>query len=309
MRNYLSIYLPSRHALATLGSTIDEAVKRGWFIQFHIDANRKGDGLRQGDLTRWDAVKRWAGPAYKGMTLGLARDARVRVGVSQWFDNILRPPIERQVTCYVSEWHKALHKQTQPLWVEWIDKQPVVGWAIADHRALIGQALLPWSVPGGHAILFTMKRRVPEPWRHSLKGRLWYWEKVQEAKHIAAEHGLPLVIKTRAKHGDPFWLRGIGDACVYPLTSMQLLAHATLAFHFNSGAGLEARLYPKVKVVNWPVPQPHLDTLPGQTAIYPHAYTVPLAEVIGYDDVKCGRRVMDVVESEYSDGRQPGGMR
>jgi hypothetical protein len=171
----------------------------------------------------------------------------------------------------------------------------VVGLTIADHRAL-----LPPATDDALAILFTMKRRVPEPWRRSFKGRLWYWEKVHEAQHIAADHGLSLVIKTRVKHGDPWWLpfiaRVVGEECVYPLTSMTWLSRATLAFHFNSGAGLEARLFPRVRVVNWPVPQPHLDRLPLQREVYAHVYTAPLDEVITYDDTKAGERVMDMVE-------------
>ena len=107
---------------------------------------------------------------------------------------------------------------------------------------------------------------------------------------------LPLVVKTRAKHGDPFWLKGTGDECVYPLTSLKLLSASKLMFHFNSGAGLEARLYSQVTCVNWPPKHSPVDHLPGQAELHAGVWTKPLTQVIGFDDTNTGRRVLEVIE-------------
>ena len=293
----LLVYLESRTAIATLASTCDAAVRRGWALQFTADLSPKGDNVRQGDLARWDEVARWGGPAKAAhATLGLAGDLRATFALPQWWDNVLKVAPPWQTVGYMSKAHQRAHVETWPCDRKRIEAQPVVGWAYRDHLPL----LLNWG-PRPRVVLFTMKLRVPERWRNSWRGRLWYFEHVCEAEQIAEEYGADLTIKSRKKNGDPWWFaliwaHRVWDECVYPLTSLSLLQGATCAMHFNSGAGLEARIMRVPQIINWPVPQEHLDNLPGGPLIYRHMYTDPLEDVITYDDARCGERMMDVIE-------------
>ena len=300
----LTFVLRRRSALKVLGPVIDAAQRRK-HIAFLCLLEEAKEPFQPGDFDRWGLLK--ASYTYGqvfGTSIGLATDDLVDVGVSSWFDNTLRPYADgARVQCYLSDFHKQLHAQNFPLDQQVIARQPVVGWTIADHRAVFD------SLAGyGTHVLFTMKRRVPEPWRRSIRGRAWYLEQVVGAWREAKEAGLPLVIKTRRKHGDPWWLRlfgrVVGDDQMYPATSLQLLAGASLCHHFMSGAHAEARLM-DVPVVNYRVPMTHVDGLPGYDLSY--AMTMRGAEVSreqygialwgGYDDCKAGERVMDIVES------------
>ena len=321
----LTFVLRRRSALKVLGPVIDAAQRRK-HIAFLCLLEEPKEPFLPGDFDRWGLLN--ASYTYGqvfGTSIGLATDDLVDVGVSSWFDNTLRPYADgARVQCYLSDFHKQLHAQNFPLDQQVIARQPVVGWTMADHRALslaIPESLsrkLPiqiWETYSGERqylqpwhILFTLKRRVPEPWRRSVRGRAWYLEKVVGAWHQAKEAGLPLVIKTRRKHGDPWWLRlfgrVVGDEQMYPATSLQLLAGASLCHHFMSGAHAEARLM-NVPVLNYRVPMTHVDGLPGYDLSY--AMTMRGAEVSreqygialwgGYDDCKAGERVMDIVEA------------
>ena len=303
----LTFVLRRRSALKVLGPVIDAAQRRK-HIAFLCLLEEPKEPFLPGDFDRWGLLKSsyTYGQVY-GTVVGLATDRLADVGVSSWFDNTLRPYADgARVQCYISDFHKQLHAQNFPLDQQAIARQPVVGWTMADHRALLDH----WPVNGGDSwhVLFTLKRRVPEPWRRSIRGRAWYLEKVVGAWHQAKEAGLPLVIKTRRKHGDPWWLRlfgrVVGDEQMYPATSLQLLAGASLCHHFMSGAHAEARLM-DVPVLNYRVPMTHVSHLPG----YDLSYDVTMrgAEVRresyglamwgGHDDCKAGERVMDIVES------------
>lgn len=296
----LTVHLRRRAALKTLGPVLDAAVARGHAVALWVEAEAK-DPLRAGDFARWPGLPRVTRPA--GVVVGLATDPVADVGVPQWADNVLAPlAAGARQPGYLSAWHRALHAQCWPGDAAAIARCPIVGWPMADHRAL----LPPDPGPPCH-VLFTMKRRVPEPWRRSLRGRAWYVEQVLGAWHAAKEAGLPLVIKTRRKHGDPWWLRAFGrviaEPTVYPAVSLQLLHRARRATHFGSGAHAEARLL-DVPVLHHAVPMPHLLALPGQAAWYARLLATGLdREAYGepiwgeWDDTKTGERVLDVAEA------------
>ncbi len=293
----LTFLLRRRSTIKVLGSTMDAAQRRGHAIALCLREEAK-EPFQLGDFDRWPfpRVRQLC-----GLIIGLATDPLADIGVSSWMDNTLKPYNQGAwVQCYLSEWHKALHAECWPQSRAVIAHQPIVGWTMADHRALIA------ALPRYH-LLFTLKRRVPEPWRRSLRGRAWYFKKVYGAWHAAKEAGLPLVIKTRPKHGDPWWLgrfgHVIGEDSMYPATSLQLLASAQQATHFMSGAHAEACLM-GVPVLNHTLPQPHLDKFPGQQAIYQQMVHEPMSrkeyveKFFTYDDCHAGERVMDVVEAQ-----------
>lgn len=294
----LTFLLRRRSALKALGSVIDEALRREHRCHLVVREEAK-EPFRPGDFERWRGIV-YRGIALRGTVIGVATDAYCDIGVSHWFDNILTPGNKQaQTVCYLSQWHKDLHMSVNPAGRWWIEGQPIVGWTMADHRALLVPQYSEWHV------LFTMKRRVPEPWRKSIRGRLWYFEKVYGAWHAAKEAGLPLIVKTRAKHGDPWWLRRhhvVEEPSMYPSASLQVLNQASQATHFMSGAHAEAVLM-NVPVLNHWVPQPHLDRLPGQKEIYNALVLKPpvtrseyMTKFFTYDDTHAASRVMDVAE-------------
>jgi hypothetical protein len=81
----------------------------------------------------------------------------------------------------------------------------------------------------------------------------------------------------------------------YPSTSLSLLSRARRVGHFSSGAHLEARLFPDVRIDNEAVPLTHLRGLPGAEATYRHMLHDPLDRVITYDDTAAGLRLLDAV--------------
>ena len=284
-----------RSALKVLCSVIDAACERGHTCYLAKRPEYK-DPFVLGDFDRWRG-KLHATHTLVGCVVGVATDPEAHVGVSQFFDNILTTH-GAGIQCYLSQWHKDLHVSVGGDRA-WVDAQPIVGWTMADQRPLI-------YAPKRHHLLFTMKRRVPEPWRRSIPGRLSYFEYVYGAWYAAKEAGLPLVIKTRPKHGDPFWLsrfgQVVGEESMYPSTSLDLIMGARQVTHFMSGAHAEARMM-DVPVLNHRVPQPHLDHLPGQREIYEALVHTPMSRdeymtrYFTYDDTKAGARVMDVVEN------------
>lgn len=302
----LTFLLRRRSAIKMLGSTMDAAVQRGHTGFLCIRGEAK-EPFHVGDFSRWP-FPHVLQP--QGIVIGLATDAKADIGVSSWFDNTLMPYNQgARIQCYISEFHKSLHMDCWPQNRFEIYKQPVVGWTMADHRAVFEQRLQAWSAPTGHHVLFTLKRRVPEPWRRSLQGRTWYFRTVYRAWRAAKDSGMPFVIKTRPKHGDPWWLRlfgrVVGEESMYPATSLQLLAGAQQAAHFMSGAHAEAQLM-DVPVLNHRVPMTHVSGLPGYNLMSDMTFRGPevsreqYGQALwgGYDDCQAGERVMDVVEGQ-----------
>lgn len=295
----LTFLIRRRAALKALGSVLDAACRRVERVCICAITEAK-DPLRPGDFTRWPRLVPVGLRQLEGTVIGVATEPRAHVGVPQWFDNILAPyATGAQTQCYLSAWHQQLHCHTVPSDRQRILDSPMVGWTQADQRPLLGKA------PRAGHVFFTMKRRVPEPWRRSWAGRRWYAQKIRHAVRLAQEEGWPLVFKTRAKHGDPWWLpyygRVVYDDSMYPATSLQLLSGARLATTFMSAAFAEAR-WLDVPVVDYPVPHGHLD-LPGQRELYAGlldndaARDEYLARFMATDDGKAGERVVDVAEA------------
>ena len=298
----LTFLMRRRSAIKVLGSTIDAAIRR----KHTCFLWRVPDGKEPflvGDFVRWPLL--YKSPTWRplGTVIGLDTDPDAHVGVAWWFDNLLKHPREGAETqCYISQFHRDLHTK---LYCTKVDK-PIVGWSLADHRALL---------PPRHAmgqlvdVLFTMKRRVPETWRTSMVGRIWYWEQVMRVRRESRGWGVPLVVKTKYKNGDPFWMRYAGkrywDHYMYPSTSLMLLQNAFTAHHFMSGAHVEARLM-NVPVSNYRVPMGHISHLPGYKEVYEMTMNTSMSREEygqhmwgGFDDTGTGERVMDVVEERY----------
>ena len=285
----LRVYLPSRAAVGVLGPVLDAAATAGHALQILTDPNPK-DPIVSADVATW-LTWRWRGTP--DAILGLAGDPRATWGVPSWWDNIFERPVPGQTVGYLSAWHRDQHAAAFPDCRGWIQQQPVVGWTLADHRALLPAI----REPRWRTVLFSLKRRIPEPWRRSLRGRRWYWERVRAWARWAAPDRL--LIKTRAKHGDPWWLPWYGEVVptqtAYPSTSLRVLSTACVVGHFTSGAALEARLFPHLegRVINEAVPLTHLAHLPGVEATYRHMFEDPLDRVITYDDTATGQRILD----------------
>jgi len=189
-----------------------------------------------------------------------------------FFDFLMIPPeaIRGVTVCYPTEYARALHKGHDG---------PVTGTPIREH--LNG----PSSRRPLH-VCFTMKRGVPERWRHSIRGRWWYFEHMLRERHWAAENHLRFVIKTRRKHRDPWWLRMLGpvvndDGAMCPDVSQWLLRDATAMAHFHSGAVVEAVIQ-DVPVIRYVRPERmHLDWLAAECQPPTEFYR---PELIGRDE-------------------------
>jgi hypothetical protein len=135
-------------------------------------------------------------------------------------------------------------------------------------------------------LLMSLKMGVPDPWRHLVWGSDWrrrlraapsllrhprwlrdlpwrhgYRELTDALGRLCRRHGAALLVKSREKNEDPSFLRraapSIFDETVYPYTSMELMAIATLCIHFQSGAVLEAA-FANVPSLSVAISQSHL---------------------------------------------------
>ena len=209
--------------------------------------------------------------------------------MDSFYDCWLQPPRPDVTLCYSSAYHRDQHAALYGKVTG-----PVVGWTPADWLGELGGTYNPDSL-----VFFSLKRNVPEPWRRSVQGRWWYLRCVFDFRRIAHDWGLRFVVKTREKHGDPFWLRWladeyVGDESMTPPTSMTVLARARYAVHFQSGGAFEASVMgvPQRSVI---VPQGHIIDLPGGRWQYgPEARKdFPCLEP---QDGNASERVLDVVE-------------
>ena len=146
-------------------------------------------------------------------------------------------------------------------------------------------------------VFMSLKMAVPEKWRQAVWGsepRLvrvaralraghpeWigtilrthgYRDLVQSVRRFCQRTGAALIVKSREKNEDPRFLRNmadvaLGDERVYPYTSMELMAIASLCIHFQSGAALEAA-FAGVPSLSVAVPQSHLAAYPTFDEVY-----------------------------------------
>jgi hypothetical protein len=147
-------------------------------------------------------------------------------------------------------------------------------------------------------LLMSLKMAVPEPWRRFVWGDgpalvrslravahrradlvpdIWrgngYRALAQAVRRFCDRSGAALVVKSREKNRDPRFLRGVADLLVerddevFPYTSIELMAVASLCVHFRSGAVMEAAMA-SVPSVSVAVPQTHLEGNPSFEEIY-----------------------------------------
>ena len=248
----------------------------------------------------------------------------------------------------------------------WRQRSAVCGSTMTDQLARVDQAEVRRRygiAPERPVVVFmSLKMVVPEAWRRAVWGgepRLkriarallaghpeWiptiirthgYRELVQSVRRFCQRTGAALVVKSREKNDDPLFLReladiSLGDEQVYPYTSIELMAIASLCIHFQSGASLEAAFagVPSLSIV---VPQSHLAAYPTFDEVYsarPESmqnfpgivWTLPAEEVtakldtsrledfridpaarsryvekfLGFDDTRSSERVLDEIE-------------
>lgn len=334
--------LTRRSHLKILAPVIDAARLRSHEVVIVGEprAAKKGDALNLREVQRmWPSTRVEASPPHSlDVLIGPEavlpyRPGMPMVGVDSFYDCWLHPPRRREgfTMCYTSEYHRDTH---HALWVMAPDPahEAVVGWLLADHReAALLTFLQDWPISSDRdtAVFFALKMDVPEPWRYSRQGRAFYKAVASAARAKAHAEGLTFVVKSRAKHHDPWWLRWGADEywlddVMAPPTSLSLLARAKWCVHFESGAGLEAALMGCYSIAV-AVPQPHIIDLPGgrlqygvvamhawpgvacyglelptgprlSTAVDPEARAKYLAAYVGNCDGQAGRRVVEVAE-------------
>lgn len=301
----IGVYLRRRSDLKILGSTLDALVARGVPWVWCWDEDDRKEPVQEAELARWP------GPVEspEACRVLVAADApylpvtRVPiVAIPYFWDNRLAPPVPGRVVCYTSALHRA---RVAALWGPQPDPLcPIVGWTESD------QALLPEllggcpGVTGPYAVLFTMKMRVPDPWRQSREGHRWYRMSCEMIRAMVERRGWTLVVKSRAKHGDPGWLQRLSqhymlDECMYPHTTWGLLKGAQEAIHFTSGLTWQAMI---LGIPHHPyrVPFTHVDALPGQFPMEPSFDGTLdrgefLRDWIAPVDGQAGQRVVDLL--------------
>lgn len=320
----LAILISRRSNLKILSSVVDAALRRKHDVTLLAQprAAKPGDGLDLREIrTLWPRV-----PIVNTMPRGL--DAMIGpapflpdlktlplIGVDQFFDCWAYPATRGPnfTLCYPSEYARDVHRE---LWPDQRNRGAVVGWTVADQR-------VPEQARDS-VVFYTLKLDVPEAWRQSKAGREQYRAMYYATQEWARVQGLRLIIKTRGKNKDPWWMRWghdgrYADDVMVPYRSLTLLARAKYAVHFESGAGLEAALMGAYSVALL-APQSHVKKLPGgdrqyggvamhdwpgvacyglpaeERTVDPEQRAKYLAHYVGLCDGRAGERVLDVVE-------------
>ena len=248
----------------------------------------------------------------------------------------------------------------------------VTGLTMLDQLAVVdpGEARRRYGLPADRPIvvLMSLKMNVPDPWRRLVWGagpKAWrvaravaagrrnlvpdilhrphYRDVVAAVRRLCDRHGALLVVKCKQKNDDPAFLQRAADLFVddrylWPYTSLELMAVASLCVHFESGAVIEAA-FAGVPSISIAVPQGHLldmyadiggiDELyggrPGSLQNYPgvvrrvtpadavgvfdaldlrQARVEPAARAsfiqkfLGFDDTKGSQRILDLMERQ-----------
>jgi len=302
------VYLRRRTDFKILGSTLDaltaRGMKWGWILDYDGKENPRGAWHGTGDFARWGDRPSILHGAIASVLF--AADATYIppfpgpvVTIPYHWDNRLNETPKDRIVCHTSEKHRDF---VAKIWGPRDPaKSPIVGWTEYDHVAFAPR--LP-GIPDPYGILYTMKLKVPEPWRRSRQGQRWYRDTCEMIKECYRQYGWTLVVKSRAKHGDPRWLRNLSphyylDDEMYPHTSWRLLAGAKEAVHFCSGVAWQAMAL-GVPHRTYRLPISHVDHLPGMEVLEvtyngtlcPHEFR---QEWIGALDGKAGERVADVI--------------
>ena len=270
----LAILLTRRAHLKILFGVIGAALRRGHAVTLvaQVRAAKPGDRLDVRELHRlWpDVPIRDTYPMDADAIIGpdaVLPDLKSipLIGVDHFYDCWTYPAFrtDNYTLCYHSDYHRDVHRR---LWPEQRHRSAVVGWTAADWAPHV-----PAWPDRDQAVFFSLKLRVPEPWRRSPAGRRAYREVYDAARARARAEGLAFVVKGRAKNGDPWWMRWGADAYVtdaeHPAMSLSLLRRAQWCVHFESGAGLEAALMGCYSIAI-AVPQSHIIGLPGGALQY-----------------------------------------
>ena len=297
----IGVYLRRRTDFKILGSTLDALTARGMDWMWIIDADGKEDP-QTGDFIRWRDHPRTNN--LTGMTCMLAADASYIppfscpvVTIPYFWDNRFTPQLRGRIVCYTSERHLRCVQRLQP----GTPDGPLVGWTESDAWTLLQR------VPRPEAVLYTLKYRMPEPWRQSWRGRAWYRETCHMIVEEYVHRGWLPIIKAREKNADPRWLRVLSqfyylDDAFYPSRSWQLLAGAQEITHFVSGVAWEA-MVAGVPHRAMRVPIGALADYPGRREIEPAFDGTVSREQFLSDwilpvDGKAGERVADVIAAQ-----------
>ena len=230
----LRVILATRSCVKVLGSVMDAAIARRHTLDIRVRSRPYRDEVEARDYTRWPHVTTAIADATIAVRLEEARHGVGLKVIVPYFWEFLMQHMRAYVgsdilVCYPSE--EAAQRHGAPAAV-------VTGWTIADHARLVPTDA---SLRRRH-IFFSMKRDVPR------QQRVPYLQLALLDRWSARRRGLEWVVKTRAKHKDPWWLRRLAywyyeDRDMYPHTSQRLLATAASMSHFTSGAVAEAVLH------------------------------------------------------------------
>ena len=180
-------------------------------------------------------------------------------------------------------------------------KSAVAGSTMMDQLAVVDRAAVRkrYGLASDQRVvlLMSLKMAVPDAWRRLHWGgspRLWraaraalgghadwvpdivrghgYRELVLALRDLCRREGAALIVKSREKNADPGFLRRLADVFVYdealyPYTSMELMAVASLCVHFQSGAVLEAA-FAGVPSLSVEVSQSHLQGYASFDEVY-----------------------------------------
>lgn len=247
-------------------------------------------------------------------------------------------------------------------------RSAVAGSTMTDQMAVVERAAVRKRFGLGAdqpiVLLMSLKMAVPDEWRRLVWGgspRLWraaraalggrgawvpailrghgYRDLVLALRALCRREGAALVVKSREKNADPPFLRRMADVfvcdeAVYPYTSMELMAVASLCVHFQSGAALEAA-FAGVPSLSVEVSQSHLEeyasfeevyggrpgslqNFPGivwpvghseaagllrasalrDFAVDPEARRRYVEKFLGFDDTRSSERILDAIERD-----------
>ena len=329
------------------GGPITEALRRGHQVSLlHGAAGKPGETVTTAELrARWpqislavppvvDAV---LGPSLHAYAARLPR-ARQAYTLDLAWEGASAPAGQRMHHCWASAHQRAcwvLAHGGSPdvlpaIWADTVTGSPMMD--VFD-TAWGGRQ---WARP--QIVLMALKfPRNAGLWRRLVYRTLGYRHLVRALRRLCDRLGADLLVKTRAKNNDPWWLGGyaaqvVTDTALWPYTAAEVIRRAVFVVHFQSGAALEAA-FAGVPQLSIHLPQPHLAQYPGHREQYEASpgmqawpgvvtgigwetavgYLDTLAALptvdraaraayvtrfLGFDDCRTSPRILDVVERQ-----------
>ena len=289
------VIIATRGCVKVLGSVLDAAVLAGHELDIVLRPRSFREPVLPADLERWPSVPCPEPDAVISVRVEDFRqdDPGLKVVVPLFAEFLLHDvaDYDGMLLCYPSSELARRHYEGPRS-----SAHQTTGWTTADHANFYRRGLGPRD---SH-VFFSMKNDVPRP------RRVPYLRIAMADRYLAHARGLRWIVKTRAKHKDPWWLRVLADEYVselamYPHTSQQLLARAVSMSHFTSGAVAEAVLH-SVSTHWYRQAEHRQHLLPHQRQ--PDAYLQPwlmdretyIRRFIGWDDGQNGQRVVDAID-------------